>query len=79
MGAMLLSRPAPRFYFALYSQSLPVDGPKFLQLLPSELTAVAECAIECQDAKGATIRIHLKGPQLPALAALSSVLWSSDR
>ena len=52
------------------------SGSQFLQLLPSELTAVVECAIECEDAKGAKIRIHLKGPQLPDLTALSSVLWS---
>jgi len=52
---------------------------KFIQLLGSELTAVAECAIECEDAKGTRIRIHLKGPQLPDLAALSRSLWNSDR
>jgi hypothetical protein len=54
-------------------------GTKFLQLLPAELTAVAECAIECEDAKGTKIRIHLKGAQLPDLAALSSSLWNSVR
>ena len=60
------------------SSSQAVNGPKFLQLLPSELTAVAECAIECEDAKGTKIRIHLKGHQLPDLAALSSSLRNSD-
>ena len=54
-------------------------GSHFLQLLPSELTAVVECAIECEDAKGTKIRIHLKGRELPDLAALSSVLWSQGR
>ena len=54
-------------------------GPQFLQLLGSELTAVAECAIECQGARGAKIRIHLKGPQLPDLAALIGSLWDGDR
>lgn len=54
-------------------------GPKFVQLLPSELAAVAECTIECENTKGAKIRIHLKGPQLPDLAALSSGLWNSLR
>jgi hypothetical protein len=54
-------------------------GPQFLQLLGSELTAVAECAIECQDAQGTKIHIHLKGPQLPDLAALIGSLWNSDR
>ena len=59
--------------------SQAVAGPKFLRLLPSELTAVAECAIECEDTKGTRIRIHLKGAELPDLAALSSVLWNRNR
>ena len=54
-------------------------GTQFLQLLPSELTAVVECAIECEDAKGAKIRIHLKGRELPDIAALSNALWSHGR
>jgi hypothetical protein len=54
-------------------------GPQFLQLLPSELTAVAECTIECEEAQGAKIRIHLKGPQLPDLAALIGNLWNGER
>ena len=53
-------------------------GPKFLQLLPYELTAAAECAIECENARGTKIRIHLKGSQLPDLTAISSSLWNSD-
>ena len=54
-------------------------GPQFLQLLPSELTAVAECAIECEGAQGSKIRIHLKGPQLPDLAEMIGNLWNGDR
>ena len=53
--------------------------PAFLQLLSSELTAVAECAIERQDPNGVTIRLHLKGPQLPDLAALIAGLRDGDR
>jgi hypothetical protein len=49
-------------------------GPKFIELLPSELTAEAECALECRRPDGTTIRIHLKGSQLPDLAALSRSL-----
>jgi hypothetical protein len=54
-------------------------GPEFIQLLGSELTAPSECAIECRNPNGATIRIHLKGPQLPDLAALSQSLWNTDQ
>ncbi len=60
-------------------RSQAVAGPQFIQLLGSELTAVAECAIECRHANGAMIRIHLKGPQLPDLAALTRSLWNGDR
>jgi hypothetical protein len=53
--------------------------PKFFQLLGSELTTVSvECAIECEDAKGDKIRIHLKGRELPDLAALIRSLWNGD-
>ena len=54
-------------------------GSQFLQLLPSELPAMVECVIECEDAKGTSIRIHLKGRELPDLAAVSNALWNSDR
>ena len=53
-------------------------GPKFIELLPSELTTAAECALECRRPDGTTIRIHLKGPQLPDLAALSHSLWNGS-
>jgi hypothetical protein len=58
--------------------SEPATGPKFIELLPSELTAAAECALECRRPDGTTIRIHLKGPQLPDLAALSQSLWNGS-
>jgi len=56
-----------------------VPDPKFIELLPSELTAAAECALECRRPDGITIRIHLKGSQLPDLAALSRTLCSGER
>lgn len=56
-----------------------MPGPKFIELLPSELTAAAaECALECRRPDGTTIRIHLRGPQLPDLAALSQSLCNGD-
>ena len=54
-------------------------GTKFIELLPSELTAAAECALECRRPDGTTIRIHLKGPQLPDLAALSHTLCNGEQ
>ncbi|RKY06375.1 MAG: hypothetical protein DRP56_07520 [Planctomycetota bacterium] len=57
----------------------PQAGAEFIQLLSSELTTVAECAIECRHTDGSTIRIHLKGPELPDLAALSQSLWKGGQ
>lgn len=50
------------------------SDPKFIELLPSELTAAAECTLECRRPDGTTIRIHLKGSRLPDLAALTHSL-----
>lgn len=58
------------------SDSPPGSG--FIELLPSELTAAAECILECEDARGTKLRLHFKGPQLPDLAALSRALWNSQ-
>ena len=55
------------------------SGPRFIELLPSELAAAAECALECHRPDGTTIRIHLKGPQLPDLAALSHTLCNGEQ
>ena len=54
------------------------SSPGFIELLPSELTAAAECALECRRPDGTTTRIHLKGPQWPDLAALSQSLWNDS-
>ncbi len=64
---------------AAVSDAEPQAGAEFIQLLGSELTTVAECAIECRHADGATIRIHLKGPQLPDLATLPQTLWKGGQ
>ena len=53
-------------------------GSGFIELLPSELTAAAECILECEDARGTRLRLHFKGPQLPDLAALSRALWNDQ-
>lgn len=62
------------------SETLPqaTPGRGFIELLPSELTAAAECILECEDARGTKLRLHFKGPHLPDLAALSRALWNSQ-
>lgn len=39
--------------------------------------AGSECVIDLADARGTTLRIALKSPALPDLAALSQVFWRS--
>jgi len=58
--------------------SATTPSPKFIELLPSELTAAAECVLECRRSDGTTIRIHLKAAQLPDLAALSQSLCNGS-
>ena len=53
--------------------------PQFLELLPSGTSSTVECTIECENAKGTKIRIHLKGKELPDLAAISGRLWSHNK
>ena len=54
-------------------------GQPFLQLLGSELTTATECLMECEDARGTKLRLHIKGSQLPDLAAWIGKLWNGER
>jgi hypothetical protein len=52
--------------------------PAFVELVPAVLrpAGAAECLIELEDPRGATMRILLKGTEAPDLAALSRAFWS---
>lgn len=55
--------------------------PAFLELTPPADHAFAtaglcECTLECEDAAGAKMRIHLTGVVAPDLAALSRSFWN---
>jgi len=54
-------------------------APTFLELPLAGTPSAVECLLECEDGRGARIRIHLQGGELPDLAALSWGLWSSAR
>jgi hypothetical protein len=56
----------------------PVAASQFLELRPAGLHASVECTIECEDGNGTTLRIHLQGPDLPDLTALTRSLWSRE-
>jgi len=51
--------------------------PAFVEVVPAgpRPTAISECVIDLADARGTTLRIAVKSPALPDLAALSQVFW----
>lgn len=49
----------------------------FIELPPSALIPSSECVIEFEKASGAKLRVHLKGPCLPDLAALGRGFWEA--
>ena len=48
------------------SERSSADPTPFVQLLGSEWTTAMECVMECEDTHGTKLRLHIKGPQLPA-------------
>lgn len=52
-------------------------APAFVEVVAADLrpAGATECVIDLADARGATMRISLKSPALPDLAALSQVFW----
>jgi len=53
--------------------------PAFVEVVAAGLgpAAISECVIDLADARGTTLRIALKSPALPDLAALTEVFWRS--
>ena len=47
----------------------------FLELAPGASTKVCECILELENPGGAKMRVHLKGVEVPDLAALSRDFW----
>lgn len=52
--------------------------PAFVEWTGPILAAPAECLIECENAAGSKMRVHLKGGHVPDLLALSSRFWSLE-
>ena len=50
-------------------------GATFLELPPPVWAAGSECTLELEEAGGAKMRVHLKGPSVPDLAGLSRSFW----
>ena len=51
--------------------------PAFVELAPP-VAAPRECVIEFEDHSGATMRIHLRGCEVPDLVALGRGFWSGE-
>lgn len=52
--------------------------PAFVELPGPMLAAPSECLIECENAAGSKMRIHLKGGQAADLVALSGSFWGAQ-
>jgi hypothetical protein len=50
----------------------------FVELVPPQGACLPECIVELEHAGGAKMRIHLKGTELPDLAALSRSFWGIE-
>jgi hypothetical protein len=50
----------------------------FVELPATALAASRECVIELESTRGARMRVHLKGADVPDLAALSRSFWDSE-
>lgn len=50
----------------------------FVELPPSTLPASRECVMELENTRGAKMRVHLRGADVPDLAALSRSFWDSE-
>ena len=50
----------------------------FVELAAPAITSTCECLLELEDVAGAKMRIHLKGVEVPDLAALSRGFWGVE-
>jgi hypothetical protein len=52
------------------------NGPTFVELASPARMGTPECILELEDARGAKMRIQIKGGEAPDLAALSRSFWA---
>ena len=50
----------------------------FLELPSPPVVQANECIIEFEDGAGASMRMHLKGSELPDLLALGRSFWNAE-
>jgi hypothetical protein len=55
----------------------PAPPPAFVELAAAPFVMAGECLIEFENASGAKMRVHLKGRDMPDLAALGRDFWEA--
>jgi len=81
-----LNRTARALKLDYYSLKKRVDAkndasaatPAFVELSPPPMTVPGECVVEFEDGTGASMRIHLRGCEMPDLVALGRSFWSGE-
>ena len=50
----------------------------FVELPSATVVHASECVVEFEDGAGASLRVHLKGAEVPDLLALGRNFWNAD-
>ena len=50
----------------------------FVELPSAAVVHASECVVEFEDGAGASLRVHLKGTEVPDLLALGRSFWNAD-
>ena len=50
----------------------------FIELPTAPVANTSECIIELEDGAGASMRVHLKGTEIPDVLALGRSFWNAD-
>ena len=53
-------------------------GTAFVELPPTAVVHASECVVEFEDGVGASLRVYLKGAEVPDLLALGRNFWNAD-
>jgi hypothetical protein len=81
-----LSRIATRLKLDYYALKKHVDRQStddaataaFVALPPASMTLASECLIELEDGQGASLRVRLKGTDVPDVLALGRNFWTGQ-
>lgn len=69
-------------YYALQrrveERASEVSSTAFVELPSAAVVHASECVVEFEDGFGASLRVHLKGAEVPDLLALGRDFWNAD-